>query len=185
MEKEKNDKSTPSGAALDSNPASNGPSESLVSAAVNPPKKTVEVDSDMLQKVLARVEKLEDDNKILREVADKNRLGRVEELRAQGKLVKSVNLNVFEGKIVVAWKTIRNDVYQDTKGILHEDQVVGLIFEGETGVGKEIDIRAFARLMVKVSTEVIEEGKDKDGNINFTVLTKDGRQIKIDSKFIN
>lgn len=151
------------------------------------PKKkgTIEIDEDVLSKLLRRVDKLEDDNKILREVADKNRLGRVEELRAQGKLVKSVNLNTYEGKVIIGWKKIKDDVYQDQQGRLHEDQIVGLIFEGEKGVGKEMDIRSFSRLLVKIPCEVIEEGKDKEGNINFTVQTKDGRTIKIDSKFVN
>jgi len=144
-----------------------------------------EVSVSVLESILNRVEKLESENQILREVADKNRLGRVEELRAQGKLVKSVNLNTFEGKIVIGWKKVKDDVYQDQQGRLHEDQIVGLIFEGEKEVGKEMDVRSFSRLLVKVPCEVIEEGKDKEGNINFTVQLKDGRTIKIDSKFVN
>ena len=148
-------------------------------------KEMVQVPKDVLQTLLTRVEKVENDNQILREVADKNRLGRVEEMRAQGKLVKSVNLNTFEGKIIVGWRKIKDDVYLDTQGRLHEDQVVGLIFQGETEVGKEMDIRSFGRLLVKIPAEVIEEGKDKEGNINFTVQTKDGREVKIDSKFVN
>lgn len=152
---------------------------------VVPPKKKIEVDPDVLQKVLDKVEKLEKENEIFREVVDKNRLTRVEELRSQGKLIKSVKLNMFDGKIIIGWKKVRDDVYLDEKSRLHEDQVVGLIFEGESTVGKELDIRSFSRLITKMSAEVIEEGKDKDGNVNFTVQTKDGKTIKIDSKFVN
>lgn len=149
------------------------------------PKKKIEVDEDVLRDVLNKVEAQGKEIEVLREVADKNRLGRVEELRAQGKLVKSVRLNVFDGKVIIGWKKIRDDVYLDEKSRLHEDQVVGLFFEGETVVGHELDIRSFSRLITKVAVEVIEEGKDKDGNVNFTVQTKDGRTIKIDSKFVN
>ena len=148
-------------------------------------EETISVPKSTLEGIVKRMEKLESDNEILKEVADKNRLSRVEELRKQGKLVKSVNLSTFEGKIVIGWKKIRDDVYIDEKGRLHEDQFVGLIFNGETEVGKELDIRSFSRLLIKIPAEVVEEGKDKDGNINFTVMTKDGQEIKIDSKFVN
>ena len=167
------------------NEGASGVNNTGVQSGPAPVKEKVEVPKDVLQTLLNRVEKLENDNQILREVADKNRLGRVEEMRAQGKLVKSVNLNTFEGKIIVGWKKIKDDVYIDQQGRLHEEQIVGLIYQGETEVGKEMDMRSFGRLLVKVPAEVIEEGKDKEGNINFTVQTKDGREVKIDSKFVN
>jgi hypothetical protein len=148
-------------------------------------KKKVEVEQDVLEKLLNRVDKLEADNEILREVADKNRLTRVEEMRAQGKLVKKVNLNTFDNKIIIGWKTIKDDVYIDQQGRLHETQVIGLVFEGEKEVSHELDMRSFSRLIIKVPVEVIEDGKDKEGNVNFTVQTRDGREIKIDSKFVN
>lgn len=145
----------------------------------------VTIEKSALEKVLSRLDKLESDNQILREVADKNRLTRVEDMRAQGKLVKKVNLNTYENKIIIGWKKIKDDVYIDSQGRLHEDQVVGLFFRGDKEPSREIDIRSFARLIVKVPVEVIEEGKDKEGNINFTVQLSDGDTLKIDSKFIN
>ena len=148
-------------------------------------KNTVEVEKDVLERILKTIESQGEKIKILTEVADKNRLTRVEELRSQGKLVKKVFLNTFDGKIIIGWKKIKDDVYTDQEGRLHEDQVVGLIFHKEKEVGKEMDIRSFSRLIVKVPVEVVEEGKDKEGNINFTVQTEDGQEIKIDSRFIN
>lgn len=147
--------------------------------------KTVEVDADVLDRILKTVESQGEKIKILTEVADKNRLTRVEEMRAQGKLVKKVKLNTYEGKIIIGWKKIKDDVWIDQEGRLHEDQIVGLVFEGEKEVGKELDVRSFSRLIVKVPVEVLEESKDRDGNTNFLVRTEDGREIKIDSNFIN
>lgn len=167
------------------NPTTPGPLDQPAKPADTKKKKTIEVDAETLEKVLGKLEKLEKDNEILKEVADKNRLTRVEEMRAQGKLVKKVSLNTYEGKVVIGWKKIKDDVYIDQQGRLHEDQVVGLVFQGETEVGKELDIRSFSRLLVKIPVEVLEEGKDKDGNTNFTVQTADGEEIKIDSKFVN
>jgi hypothetical protein len=152
-------------------------------------KDVVEVKKEVLEKLLERVDSLEKRNEILTEAADKGRLSRVEQLRNQGKLVKSVFINTYNEKIIVGWKKIKDDVYKDQEGRLHEDQVVGLIFEGEDEVGTELDIRSFVRLLVKIPAEVIEESKDRDGNTNFVVIIKDGKnkgkQLKIDSKFIN
>ncbi len=148
-------------------------------------KKVVEVEKDVLERILATVEKQGEEIKILREVADKNRLTRVEELRAQGKLVKKVGINTFEGKIIIGWKKVKDDVYIDQQGRLHEDQIVGLFFEGETEVGHEMDVRSFSRLLIKVPAEALEESKDRDGNTNFLVEMKDGKQLKIDARFVN
>ena len=148
-------------------------------------KNVVEVDAETLEKLLKTVEAQGKKIEILTEVADKNRLSRVEEMRAQGKLVKKVNLNTYDGKIIIGWKKVKDDVYMDQQGRLHEEQIVGLVFQGEKEPGKEMDVRSFTRLIVKIPAEVLEESKDKDGNTNFLVQTADGREIKIDSKFIN
>lgn len=148
-------------------------------------KKVVQVEKDVLERILGTIEKQGEEIKILREVADKNRLTRVEELRAQGKLVKRVGINTFEGKIIVGWKKIKDDVYMDQQGRLHEDQIVGLFFENDKEVGHEMDVRSFSRLIIKVPVEVLEETKDRDGNTNFVVEMKDGKQLKIDARFVN
>lgn len=147
--------------------------------------KTIEVDSETLQTVLDRVAKLEQDNQILREASDQKRLSRVEEMRLQGKLVKTVKLNTIDGQIIVGWKTVKDDVYFDAEGRLHETQVYDIYFFDKTIEPKQVDIRGFNRLITKVDAEVLEEGKDRDGNTNFTVMTKDGREIKLDAKFVN
>jgi len=147
--------------------------------------KTVEVDSDVLERLLTTVENQGKKIEILTEVADKSRLNRVEEMRSQGKLVKKVNLNMYDNKVVIGWTKVKDDVYMDHEGRLHEDQIVGLIFKGETKVSKELDVRSFSRLITKVAVEVIEESKDRDGNTNLVVQTPDGEEIKIDARFIN
>ena len=169
-----------------SEPSNEGPLDSESNKPTKPKKgKTIEVDAETLQTVLDKVEKQEKEIQILREAADQKRLGRVEEMRLQGKLIKTVKLNTIDGQIIVGWKTVKDDVYFDAEGRLHETQIYEIHFFDKTVKPKEVDIRGFNRLITKVDAEVIEEGKDRDGNTNFTVMTKDGREIKIDSKFVN
>ena len=148
-------------------------------------KKMIEVEEDALKSILAKQEKMENEISILRQASDKTRLSRVEELRSQGKLIKKVKLNVYDGKVIIGWRKIKDDVYMDHEGRLHEDQIIGIIYEGEKDICKELDLRAFTRLVTKIDVEVLEESKDRDGNTNLLVQTSDGREIKIDINFIN
>jgi len=176
---------TPGSGNASASTTARGPLDEGTKKSTEKPKKTVEVNAETLEKLLKTVENQGKKIEILTEVADKNRLSRVEEMRAQGKLVKKVFLNTYQNKIIIGWKKIKDDVWIDQEGRLHEDQQVGLFFRGEKEVGATLDIRSFARLIVRVPVEVIEEGKDKEGNTNFTVQTSDGEEIKIDARFIN
>jgi len=91
------------------------PAGSTTDSAVLTPKpkdkEVVEIPKTTLEKLLSRVEALEKDNEVLKEVADKDKLIRIEKLRAGGKLVKTVNLNVHHNKIVIGWSKVKDDVY--------------------------------------------------------------------------
>lgn len=144
---------------------------------------TVEIPKDTLKNILNRLEKVEGDNEILREVADKGRLSRIESLRNQGKLVKSARVNFIEGKAVIGWSMIKNDTYIDQEGRLHEDQVIEVTFDDHTK--KSMDYRTFSRIKTQAEGEVVEESKDKDGNTNMTIQMTDGKQYKLDIRYIN
>lgn len=152
-------------------------------------KKTVEVDAAVLEKLLNTVEKQGDQIKDLTQAADLGRLTRIQAARNQGKLVKTAKLSVYEGKIVLGWALIKDDVYTDEKGTIHEDQVIQLkLDEGkgnEPSDSKPMPYRTFARVITKVEGEVIKETKDKDGRLFFTIQLEDGREFELPIVFIN
>ena len=92
-------------------------------------KDNVEIPKDTLQKMMDRLEKLEKDNELLKEVSDKEKLRKIEELRNGGKLVKNVNLNTLNNKIIIGWSKIKDDVYFDEQGRLHEEQIIAVVFQ--------------------------------------------------------
>ncbi len=143
----------------------------------------VQVPKKTLDAVLKRLDTLEDDNKLLKSVADKGRMARVEQLRAQGKLVKSVRIGKIDGNFVVGWKLVKDDVHFDSEGRLVEEQIIKVFFEDKTS--KEMNVRSFANSMEHIEGEVTMEGKDRDGNISLTVLLPDGKEISIGQNFIN
>lgn len=182
MDENKNANTT-GGAAKPSQPVGSTTSGSEISNPAPKQKDVVEVPKSTLEKLLSRVEVLEKDNEILKEVADKDKLIRIEKLRAGGKLVKTVNLNVHHGKIVIGWSKVKDDVYFDEQGRLHEEQVI--LVHYLDGSKSEMDYRAFSRMKEPLKGEVISETKDSDGHTNIKVQLADGREINIDIVFVN
>lgn len=152
-------------------------------------KKTVEVNSDVLRKLVDTVESQKQDIKDLQESADLGRLSRIQEARKSGKLVKTAKISVYNGKIVKGWIKDKDDVYFDEAGRLHEDQKVCLFLDNgddKKAIKTEpISYREFARVLTKIEGEVIKESKDNDGQTFFTVQLDDGREIELPIQFIN
>lgn len=143
----------------------------------------IEVPKTMLDRLLKRMETVEEDNKLLKEVADKDKIARIMTLRSGGKLIKTVNLSTISNKVVIGWSKVKDDVYFDEQGRLHEDQRLSVIYEG--GEKVEMDYRQFSRVKSPIKAEILSETKDNDGNTNLKVLLPDGKEINIDIKFVN
>jgi len=146
---------------------------------------TIEIEKSVLAKLIDRLD-------ILEEAADKGRLERVKGLRNNDKLVKKVNLGVYDGRIVVGWKAIKDDVWFDQEGKMHEEQIVELYFhegkkdkEGHLVAEAQMNVQSFSRRLKRLICEVVEESKDRNGNTTLTVVTPEGKEIKVDLSFIN
>lgn len=156
-------------------------------------KKTVEVDADVLEKLVGGYEKMQQKIEDLTQAADVGRLTKIEQLRNQGKLVKKAKVSTYKDKVVVGWFSVKDDVYLDEQGRIHEDQQVELVVdEGLDDNGKlktsrqgPISYKDFARLVYKVDCEVIKESRDNDGAIFFTLLHPSGREYELSIKYLN
>lgn len=152
-------------------------------------KKTVEVDAETLTKLVSGYEALQQKVTDLEGAADVGRLARIQAARNDGKLVKKAKVNFYNGKYVVGWVSVKDDVYFDEQGKVHEDQQVKLFLN--EGKGKEpsetapMSYRQFSRLTTRVEGEVIKESKDVDGAMSFTVLLPDGLEIELPIVFLN
>lgn len=148
-----------------------------------PAKEMVQIDKAVFEKIVETIDRLEKDNSILKEATGESRIREIMQARAGGALVKNVKLSVVNGKIVIGWKKVKDDVYVDEQNRIHEDQVVKIFFKD--GTDSDHDMRAFYRIITKIKGEVIAESKDKVGNLNYKVQLEDGQEIDIDSKFVN
>lgn len=152
-------------------------------------KKEVKVDSEILQKLMDKMEKQEQQIKDLEASADVGRLQRIQSLRNQGKLVKKAKVNVYNGKYVLGWAKVKDDVYFDEQGRIHEEQTVELTLDnGEGNEPVKSDVmtyRTFSRLCQKEEGEVIRESKDADGQVSFAIQLVNGRVFELPIVFIN
>ncbi len=156
---------------------------SATSQASKPKVETIMVNKKVLDQILAKQESQDKEIEMLREVADKSRLYWWEE-KNKKPTTKVVRLTVIEGKIVVGWKTIIDEVFQDTNGIFHEKQVIEIYFED--GTKKSLNYIDFTRLTNKIEVELIKRMKDEEqGTESVTVKTKEGKEYTIGIEFIN
>lgn len=135
------------------------------------------------EKVVGKINELEKDRDILKEVADKGRLDRVENLRKQGKLVKTVRVSTLKGKKIIAWSTVTNTVDYDVRGVPHEDQVIELVYEDKST--EQMRLVQKARNIIYITGEVTKESKDQDGRLSYLVQFSDGGTLEIADTFIN
>lgn len=145
-------------------------------------KNTVEVDASVLETLLQKVADLEKGQKELESTSSQDQIRKIEALRASGKLVKAVKIRRFENKLVTGWKMVKDEVWV-ADGKLHEEQIFKVFFED--GKDKEVGQIQFTRGCLYESFEVIKEGKTNSGEVEFTVILPDGKELVINNKYVN
>lgn len=114
--------------------------------------------------------------------ADKGHLARFDDKNSEEK-GKYINLRSIDGKIILSWSDMNtNIVEKNANGAWYEDQSTTITFED--GTKTELTYAIFSRRYAQVSAKVIEETL-KNGELLFGVVLEDGREIKINSKFVN
>lgn len=145
-------------------------------------KKKIEVDADVLKGLLDRVNELESKTSQIEQTASQDQIRKIEALRAQGKLVKSVKLRRFDGDIVLGWKVIEDRVWV-SDGKLNEIQTLEIYLQN--GGTKQTTLLQFGRGCLYETYEVIKEARTGSGDIEFTLMLGDGQEIIVNSKYVN
>ncbi len=145
-----------------------------------------------VQELLETVEKQSEQIKMLTAVADKGQMLNYQSKQAQGKKPMKVSLSIYDEKIVTGWRTIKDmPIFNPTTGLqtgeVQEYEIVLLDKEGKTSKGSINGYKRFSDMQYneRIEVEVVGKNEDYDGKIEYEVLLPDGRQIKIDTRFIN
>lgn len=149
----------------------------------------VNVPADQWTAMMARLQRLEDEDAFRAKTEDKNRANQIDALRRSGKLLKSVKVRTLQGKFVRMWKKLLIDeVYKDEDGKLKEKQSVGLYLMEEAGQDDtyvEMPLRQWAVVAEYVPCEVVRESKEENGDLYLTVRTKEGQEFQINVIYVN
>lgn len=150
---------------------------------------TVKIDKDTLKTLVEGFESMKQKVEDLEGAANLGRLERVKSARDKGELVKTAKVSLWQGKMILGWQTVVDDVYVDERGRIIEDQQIKLFVD--EGEGKEptqtdaMPYKMFARLSDKLVGEVIKESKNLDGSVEFTLKFEDGREVTLPITFLN
>lgn len=158
------------------------PTEAVVKQEPSRGDRGVTLSSEAFNALMERISSLEETTKVMYDVQDKKALNKIDQMRRDGKLVKDIKLRVLDGKVVVGWKTLHDEVYF-ADGKLIENQKVELYLEDKTT--KELSMRQWAALPMYQQFEVVKEARSENGQIFYTVRREDGKELEVDITYIN
>jgi hypothetical protein len=145
----------------------------------------VELSKNQFDELNKRLKQLEKNNELLINIADKKALSQFYQ-RNQDDLPKEVNLREIDGKVVLGWRMIKDEVFFDP-GIKTwiEDQQVAVLFED--GKKQEMSLTDFTRKYVLIPCSRIGIMKDeRTGKEAFKLSRKDnGKEYTISVEYVN
>jgi len=136
-------------------------------------------------------ENVQEQLKMLYEVADKGRVFNYENTRAKSKPFK-IKLGRFQNGIVIGWRTAKDQLikHPTTGKTIGEKQEFELELLMPNNDRKKVLIDGYstfsdARYNERIEVEVVNRKEDWKGNTKYEVKLPDGRSIEIDSRFAN
>ncbi len=150
-----------------------------------PSEEMVKVPRTFFQDLQRQIAELKKSNDMLLSVADKKSIALFYQ-RNQGELPKEVKLRVMGDKVIVGWRTTRDEVYQDpVTRVWREYQDVELVLEDGTTIS--MALLDFNRKFTYVTcrrTGIVKN--EETGDEAFTLIRLDnGKEYTIGSQFVN
>ena len=144
---------------------------------------TIVVNKEALDTLIAKVDKQAEEIKKLTSISDKGRLAHWDS-QHKDSIPKQYYLNAIDGKIVLSWTLVKNKVWKEggENGRWREDQTMEVSFEDETK--KLMPYVEFTADLQKVPASLVES-RQVGQKFYLKVRTEAGKEIKIDSLFIN
>lgn len=151
------------------------------------PKKeeTVSISKTQLTEILKKLEKLES-------VADKGRLELYDNQNKPKDLTR-VRLNVYEDrvngktKVIMAWKMIIDEASYDSYRGYFEKQVIELTLEDDSKIDLPYVDFSIGKKRKQEVAEIVSRSKNEQTNSEIFEVRRlsDGKEFKVDSRFIN
>ncbi len=152
---------------------------------IPPKEETVNIPRTFFEDLKVQIQELKRSNDMLLSVADKKAIALYFQ-RNQQDLPKEVKLRILGGKVIVGWRTTRDEVYQDpVTRVWREYQDVELVFEDGTTLSTSLmDFNRKYTYVVCKRTGIVTN--EETGDQAFKLVRLDnGQEYTIGSQFIN
>jgi len=162
--------------------------EKVVQATPTIPDSASSEPSSELENLKEQIDKLQKSNEslndLLLQVADKKQLALYYQ-RNKEQIPPEVKLRVIDGKVVIGWRTVKDDVYKDPVSMKWvEKQIIEVIFED--GHTKQLAYLDFVRMYQHKKAKVVSTlTNSTDGKIALKVQTDDGKEYTLGVEYVN
>lgn len=145
-------------------------------------------EKDVIEVPKAEWDKVKNDIARLTAAADKSRLSQIDAKKPvqSGRHVRISHIVVNGKRLpVVAWRMVKNEVYQNTRtGAWHEEQEIEITTVD--GTKTPMSYTDFLRLVSKDEAEVVGRSiDDRTGDTILSVILQDGSKLDINVVFVN
>lgn len=140
--------------------------------------------NELVNSLIRKNTELENKVAMLINVADKRAINNYF-LQNKEKISQTIRLRTFNGKVVISWKVVKDEVMRDPRTLAWtENQIMELVYED--GSKEEVNMLVFARLFSYENfTKKAVTVDDEERELLTLSSNIDGRIIKVDSVFIN
>lgn len=141
--------------------------------------------SELIKSLIETTQAQKQQIDMLLQVADKKALGNYY-ARNQKDLPKTVRLNELDGKVIMSWAMVKNEVYKDSITLRWiEMQVVALTFEDGTTL--ELPYTDYVRRYIQEDAKILSRTNDEiTGKLKLKVARlSDGKEYEIGVEYIN
>lgn len=143
---------------------------------VTAPEPQEKVSVEELQKQIADLKKM------VEATADRNKLEDFQE-KSKDKNAKTVNVSLYNGKIVLAWSKLLTNTVKKVNGTWKEDQTTELTYQDDT---KEVvNYNTWQNMKQMVPALVENTVTSSTGQISYNVSTESYGNFSINQTFIN
>lgn len=139
-----------------------------------------------IKEVIGTVKELKKENERLTFAADKSRLAQFDSSNSDGKKLKEVKVNFWEGKPVLAWSMIKDEIVENAiTGILKPEQIIRLYHENKDDYS-DIDYLNFKKVSKKKASVTKDETDSVSQERVLTVVVDEtGKEYKLSVSFVN
>ena len=158
--------------------------EEIVATPKNDLVKEPIFDPTIINDLVKQINDLKSQNETLMAVADKKALSNYFN-KTKKEVPSIIKLRTFEGLVVLSWKTVKDEVFQDpVTRAWRENQIVELIFEDDTT--KEVPLVEFVRKYKYLDTTKVGQTYNEDGSTFVKLVRGDnGKELLVNIAFVN